>query len=163
MPVPTESSWALQFRKETVDRGYHHGGRTRVVPPPDPSQCRPENQFAIMDCPHPVVREGRCILHTPKYTEREKRLFSKDELDAEALIEEQFKTEFLKQLQQAPGQMLPAIHFPAMQWNQPPLYDLLRANHFTLDMAVFDQATNFSGVVFGKSARFLKTVLRIFH
>src|SRR5712692_263135 len=125
--------------------------------------CRPRVSDGILVCPQPVVRQGRCILHTPKRTALEKQKLAaaerrrEEELDAEsqrALLCAVSETEQRNVLHN-----FQAFHFCDVAWNQPPLSQIFR-RHVDFSQAVFDQKANFSAVAFARQPRFNGALFR---
>lgn len=144
----TPTDWVKKFEDECYTRfsaAAREGG------------CRPATLIGIMQCTRMVVRDGRCLLHMPKPTKAEKQLLDPVQRIREEALEREFATEIQK-MQIAD---FSAIHFPALEWNQPPYSALLnRGGTVSFNKAVFYQPVNMTGVTFGSSPSFIKTVFR---
>lgn len=146
---PSRDSWVERYENDV----YKRFSETAKL-----GACRPPSLSGIIQCDRPIERGGRCVLHTPKLTEAERRLLEPFDLTMEQSLEHRF----LEALRSERGIAdFSSIHFPALQWNQSPLRELLtRQGSVNFNMAVFHQKADFSGIHFSSRPSFMRTVFR---
>jgi hypothetical protein len=112
-------SWVEKFEREVYERAHFQQNET---------SCSPPTQTGVLQCPRPVVRHGRCLLHTPKLTYSEKASLSSEDAAYEKQLEDEFREALHEYVRQSPQGFvdLQAIHFPEMHWNQGAWRDVLR-------------------------------------
>ena len=152
--IPPRDPWIAKYEEEVYKRAQF----TR-----NENQCRPATPNGVLMCQRPVVRSGRCILHTPKLSKPEKQALSKQDADLERTFEKDFEKSLLQYIKGVKGTnsvSFEAIQFPNIPWNQPPWRDIFLNYHVNFGMAVFCQPANFSIIDFRQEPWFTKAVFR---
>ena len=93
------------------------------------SECHMQVGSVTWHCGRAVVRDGKCVLHAPKLSAREKESLSPTAARSEGDFEQRFMDELKNYIEKTSrsgaSYSFRGVHFTDVQWNQPPFHALL--------------------------------------